>query len=67
MFVTYETVKEYLDRNEVEGGHNSRASFVLTSNDTAWNPGSTKDSIVGPGRITYIRYPDGGVQARLTD
>lgn len=62
MHTSYETVVEYLDRNE-QPGQMTTARFVLTSNDTAWNPSSTKNDIQGPGEVTYRRWPDGGMGA----
>lgn len=45
------------------GGGWERAVLVLGKGDTAWNPASTKHVIYGPARVTYVRAPDGGVDA----
>lgn len=41
------------------------ASIVLTlaEGDTAWNPASTRDLIMGPVQVTYTEYADGGIHA----
>lgn len=33
---------------------------ILDAGETAWNPGSTKADLVGPLRVTYQQFPDGG-------
>ena len=33
----------------------------LNEGDTAWNPASTKRDLVGPVRVIYRRFPDGGI------
>lgn len=43
------------------------ARVDLGPHDTAWNPGSTKHVVCGPGQLIYHRYPDGGIDAVLTD
>jgi hypothetical protein len=41
------------------------ASIVLNlgDGDTAWNPASTRDLILGPCQVTYTEHADGGVHA----
>jgi hypothetical protein len=42
-----------------------RASVTLDEGDTAYQPGSTKLVIIGPGTVTYEQAPDGGIDANL--
>ena len=49
---------------EVDGAFH-RAMIVLNKNESAWNPASTRHAIWGPARVTYIQYPDGGVNAKV--
>lgn len=39
----------------------------LEYGDKAWNPASTKKMLRGPCVVTYVSYPDGGVEAVVRD
>ena len=45
----------------------SLADVLLHAGDTAWDPGSTKRVIHGPGAFRYRRAPDGGVDVYRVD
>ncbi len=40
-----------------------RAYVTLFARDSTWNPASTARYIYGPCQVTYVRYPDGGIDA----
>jgi hypothetical protein len=42
-----------------------RASVTLDEGDSAWQPGSTKRVIYGPGVVMYQQAPDGGIDATV--
>jgi hypothetical protein len=41
--------------------------ITLDDDDTAYAPGTTKKVFVGPGKVTYQLYPDGGAEAYPAD
>jgi hypothetical protein len=43
------------------------AVIVLAEGDSAWNPTCTTCLLWGPSKITYTRWPDGGVDALEED
>ncbi|WP_188187552.1 hypothetical protein [Nonomuraea sp. SYSU D8015] len=42
-------------------GQHVRVTVELAEGDTAVITGSTKKEWVGPGKVTYVFWPDGGV------
>lgn len=52
--------------------HNGIATFTLVHGETAWNPQSEKDPLMGPKEgfvsvVEYQEFPDGSWSARVTD
>ena len=45
---------------------NGKATLVLSRKETAWDPSSTRRIIVGPGKVEYVQYPDGGINATIS-
>lgn len=66
VYITYDMVKDMMDANYRDFGIR-RSSYRLREGDSAWNPASTKreNDIHGPCKITYHRYEDGGIEARV--
>ena len=58
-----EVVQKYLDG--VEPG--TPIAFNVLRGESAWNPASTKRALHGPARVSYVRHPDGGIDATERD
>lgn len=62
----YEDVDQRLTYPSVPIDSVQRAVFLLTEDDTAWNPDSDERDIIGPGRLEYIRHSNGRIDAVLS-
>lgn len=60
-----EQVLALLDTAPVDPTGAREVRVPLAPGDTAWDPGTTKYAVSGPGVVTYTQYVDGGVDAEL--
>lgn len=59
----YEAIRKALDAQRPHGV--GRITLYLTKGDTAWNPASTTNKILGPAEVLYEEFPDGGINAYI--
>ena len=75
MFHSHDSITAQLDADEARQRSVPRTTPVpvvgmvtldLDRGDSAWHPASTKRDLHGPIRLTYRRYPDGGVEVEAS-
>ena len=58
--LTEEQLKELLDQHDA-------VEVELADLAAAPNPASTKHDLYGPAKVTYLQWPDGGIQTIVRD